>query len=479
MKLPRHPLQLFDWANADAEVVTEPESVAIATAFKKKSLMTWEEAKKLRDDPILDVLERASQEAKRKLSSSGGSSSLSSSIGPDSESQKAFRQRSQQSWHKLHKELVDEAGSIVEGRASPADRRDGNSEASLAEKLRQKGYGLDSSIQAKAEAAESKVPTWSLGGAAQSTTPAWSFSSAAKSSTPSWSFGSAVKSDEAPPPPGSQVSLLGSQAAAQSSVTTWSFGSVAKDDKSSLPQGSQAAFKERLVKFYTKYNPDKLSAVDRTLVTYSGREEELFEKLHDRYVADAGLSLQERKKKFITKDSDPIVYMDISIAGNPAGRIIMRLLKDEIPLASENFRCLCTGEKAGILTFKGCKFHRIIKNFVVQGGDFTTGDGTGGQSIYRGTPNGDLWGNFKDEKFLNHDDVGLLSMANAGKNTNGSQFFITTKAGLKNLDGKHVVFGEVVEGLDVVDAMQNVKVSQGNNRPLPENEVAVVACGEL
>eukprot|EP00644_Phytophthora_capsici_P006762 jgi/Phyca11/504473/fgenesh2_kg.PHYCAscaffold_8_\ len=252
-----------------------------------------------------------------------------------------------------------------------------------------------------------------------------------------------------------------------------------KGEGSSPPGGSQGAFRDRLVKFYTKYNPGKLDAVDRTLATYRGREEELFEKLHERYVANAGLTLQGRKKRFITKDTDPTVYMDISIAGNPAGRIVMRLLKDEIPLASENFRCLCTGEKGGILTFKGCKFHRIIKNFVVQGGDFTTGDGTGGQSIYRGTPNGDLWGNFKDEKFLNHNDVGLLSMANAGKNTNGSQFFITTKAGLKNLDGKHVVFGEVIEGLDVVDAMQNVKVNQGNNRPLPENEVTVVACGEL
>ncbi|KAG6962054.1 hypothetical protein JG688_00008803 [Phytophthora aleatoria] len=414
-ELPRHPLRLFNWGSADAEVVTEPESVAIATAFKKKSLRKWEEAKKLRNDPILDDLERAAQEAKRKLSSSGDSSSLNSSFGPNSETQTAFRQRSQQSWRKQHQVLVDEAGHICEGK-SAVHGKDSSSEASLVEKLLQKGYGLGSS-QAKADAA-------------------------------------------------------------QSSVATWSFGSAAKDHgSSSPPQGSQAAFKDRLVKFYTKYNPSKLDAVDRTLETYSGREEELFQKLHERYVSDA--SLKERKKKFITKETDPTVYMDISIAGAPAGKIVMRLLKDEIPLASENFRCLCTGEKGGILTFKGCKFHRIIKNFVVQGGDFTTGDGTGGQSIYRGTPHGDLWGNFKDEKFLPHDNVGLLSMANAGKNTNGSQFFITTKAGLKNLDGKHVVFGEVIDGLDVVDAMQNVKVGNGNNRPLPENEVAIVDCGEL
>ncbi|KAG2516827.1 hypothetical protein BBO99_00005451 [Phytophthora kernoviae] len=309
------------------------------------------------------------------------------------------------------------------------------------------------------------------------------------------------------------------------------FAQESRQKRNSLGiQTEQGVFRDRLVKFYTKYNPSKLDAVDRTLETYRGREEELFDKLHDRYVADAGLSLPERKKKFITKEGDPTVFMDISISGAPAGRIVMRLLKGRIPLASENFRCLCTGEKvrlnvlaqtilAGLtsniilgfvlleqeatLYFKGCKFHRIIKNFVVQGGgeillpivilllheliaccaifhvDFTAGDGTGGQSIYRGTPHGDLWGNFKDEEFLPHDDVGLLSMANAGKNTNGSQFFITTKAGLKNLDGKHVVFGEVIEGLEVVDAMQSVNVSKPNSCPLPENEVVIENCGEL
>ncbi|KAF4316982.1 hypothetical protein G195_009627 [Phytophthora kernoviae 00238/432] len=258
------------------------------------------------------------------------------------------------------------------------------------------------------------------------------------------------------------------------------FAQESRQKRNSLGiQTEQGVFRDRLVKFYTKYNPSKLDAVDRTLETYRGREEELFDKLHDRYVADAGLSLPERKKKFITKEGDPTVFMDISISGAPAGRIVMRLLKGRIPLASENFRCLCTGEKEATLYFKGCKFHRIIKNFVVQGGDFTAGDGTGGQSIYRGTPHGDLWGNFKDEEFLPHDDVGLLSMANAGKNTNGSQFFITTKAGLKNLDGKHVVFGEVIEGLEVVDAMQSVNVSKPNSCPLPENEVVIENCGEL
>ncbi|KAE9008948.1 hypothetical protein PR003_g16544 [Phytophthora rubi] len=412
-ELPRHPVRLFDWANADAQVVTEPERVALATAFKKKSLEKWEEAKKLRNDPVLDNLERVAQEAKSKLSSSGGSSSLSSSFGPDSESQTTFRQRSQQSWRKQHEELVDEASHIGE-KGADSHVKGGILDASLAEKLLQRGYGLGSS-QPKADAVQSNAVA----------------------------------------------------------------GNLTKGEGSSLPLASRHDFRDQLVAFYTKYNPSKLGGVDRTLEAYNGREEELFQKLHERYVVDAGLSLQQRKKNFITKDSDPTVYMDISIAGAPAGRIIMRLLKDDIPIASENFRALCTGEKGGILHFKGSKFHRIIKDFVVQGGDFTTGDGTGGQSIYRGTPHGDLWGNFRDEKFMPHDDVGLLSMANAGKNTNGSQFFITTKANLKNLDGKHVVFGEVIKGLDVVDAMQNVKVSKGNSRPLPENEVAIVDCGEL
>uniref|UniRef100_A0AAV1T7V7 peptidylprolyl isomerase n=1 Tax=Peronospora matthiolae TaxID=2874970 RepID=A0AAV1T7V7_9STRA len=417
-ELPRHPLRLVPWNSSsmdDGKVLTDPEGVAMATAFMKKSREKWEAGKSLRSAPVLDDLERVAREIKEKASLLGGSDSFSSFIGCDSESQTAFRIRSQQSWRKQRQSLMEEAAKI--GGAEGFMQAETDSvESSLAEKLLQRGYGLDSS------------PT-------------------------------------------------------KESVGNWSVpGSSSNDDKSDgivLPRASHDAFRNRLVEFYTKYNPDKLTSIDRTLETYRGREDELFRKLASRYVDGASLSLQERKKGCITKDSDPSVYMDISIAGVRAGRIVMRLLKDETPLASENFRCLCTGEKGGMLSFKGCKFHRIIKNFVVQGGDFTTGDGTGGQSIYRGTSHGDLWGNFKDERFLPHDDVGLLSMANAGKDTNGSQFFITTRAGLKNLDGKHVVFGEVIHGLDVVDAMQNVKVSPSNSCPLSENEVAVIDCGEL
>lgn len=164
------------------------------------------------------------------------------------------------------------------------------------------------------------------------------------------------------------------------------------------------------------------------------------------------------------------VFFDITIGQSDAGRVIFELYNDIVPITAENFRCLCTGEKSfngKQLTYKGSYFHRIIPNFMCQGGDFTAGNGTGGMSIYGSK--------FNDENFnVKHNKEGLLSMANAGKNTNGSQFFITTVP-CPWLDGKHVVFGEVVEGLQVIKKLEDLGTENGT----PKKTVCIKDCGQL
>ncbi|OCH83738.1 peptidyl-prolyl cis-trans isomerase [Obba rivulosa] len=169
----------------------------------------------------------------------------------------------------------------------------------------------------------------------------------------------------------------------------------------------------------------------------------------------------------------PLTYFDVTIGGKPAGRIVMQVFSDIVPKTAENFRALCTGEK-GIgksgkpLHYKGSPFHRVIKGFMIQGGDFTAGNGTGGESIY-----GEK---FEDENFeVKHTKRFLLSMANAGPGTNGSQFFITCNA-TPHLDGKHVVFGEVVRGRSVVRAIENTSTSDGD---VPVVPCIIAECGQL
>jgi peptidylprolyl isomerase len=165
----------------------------------------------------------------------------------------------------------------------------------------------------------------------------------------------------------------------------------------------------------------------------------------------------------------------MTIGGQPAGRVVYELYADTVPKTAENFRALCTGEK-GVgqsgkpLHFKGSSFHRVIPGFMCQGGDFTRGNGTGGESIYGAK--------FADESFAGkagkHTGSGCLSMANAGPNTNGSQFFVCT-GNTPHLDGKHVVFGTTVEGYDTIKAIEKV----GSQSGATSKPVVIADCGQL
>ncbi|KAE8009795.1 hypothetical protein FH972_006208 [Carpinus fangiana] len=174
----------------------------------------------------------------------------------------------------------------------------------------------------------------------------------------------------------------------------------------------------------------------------------------------------------MSEKKNPFVFLDLSIDGDPVERIVIELFADVVPRTAENFQALCTGEK-GIgkstgkpLHYKGSYLHRIIKGFMAQGGDFSRGDGSGGESIYGGK--------FADENFrLKHDGVGLLSMANCGLNTNGSQFFITFKR-QPHLDGKHVVFGKVVKGIEILKKIEQAGTAEGK----PARPVKIVDCGK-
>ncbi|XP_054258337.1 peptidyl-prolyl cis-trans isomerase-like isoform X2 [Macrosteles quadrilineatus] len=162
----------------------------------------------------------------------------------------------------------------------------------------------------------------------------------------------------------------------------------------------------------------------------------------------------------------PKVFFDITVDGEKFGKVFIELRSDVVPKTAENFRALCTGEKG--FGYKGSKFHRVIPNFMCQGGDFELGTGVGGKSIY-GTI-------FDDENFiLKHTEAGLLSMANSGPNTNGSQFFITYTS-TPWLDGKHVVFGKVVDDtFEIIQQLENYGTIHGT----PWRHLLIEDCGEV
>eukprot|EP01062_Namystynia_karyoxenos_P029213 TRINITY_DN2198_c0_g1_i1.p1 TRINITY_DN2198_c0_g1~~TRINITY_DN2198_c0_g1_i1.p1 ORF type:complete len:192 (+),score=49.74 TRINITY_DN2198_c0_g1_i1:78-653(+) len=190
----------------------------------------------------------------------------------------------------------------------------------------------------------------------------------------------------------------------------------------------------------------------------------------------AGTGVPTYQPHYRSLESNPKVFFEVSIDGKrQERRLVFELFDDVVPRTAENFRCLCTGEAGTgtlgkVLHYKGCSFHRIIEGFMCQGGDFTRGNGTGGESIY-----GER---FADESFEGkagrHVGPGILSMANAGPNTNGSQFFITTNA-TPHLDGKHVVVGQVIEGFETLLAIARMGTPSGQ----PRKQVLIDDCGQF
>jgi len=210
------------------------------------------------------------------------------------------------------------------------------------------------------------------------------------------------------------------------------------------------------------------SDLKKAMAAAKEKEKNMFANMFEKVIMYDDKKAAENNVVPNAKGDNPHVFFDIAQGDKKLGRIVMQIYMDVTPKTALNFKDICTGNNNDKLTYKNSIFHRVIKDFMIQGGDITNSDGTGGKSIY-----GDK---FDDENFtIKHTKGGLLSMANSGKNTNGSQFFITSKE-TPHLDGKHCVFGEVVEGMDVVRFIEDVDKGESDK---PTEDVVIEDCGEI
>lgn len=280
--------------------------------------------------------------------------------------------------------------------------------------------------------------------------------------------------DQVPPPPPQESTI--------EQLTSLTLNSHPKAQSSE--EIARQAYRDRLIDFYEKHNPSKLDTVETTLDAFRGKEDKLFQKLEAKYLKTKSAIVGATPSLFLpASGTGPVCFLEFTWGESQMPkRVVIQLFYDKAPLACENFRCLCTGElgtgrMGKPLCYRYSKIHRVVPKFCVQGGDFTKGDGTGGESIYPpNSEHGDMWGKFRDETpFLQHSRKGLLSMANNGPNRNGSQFFFTLRP-LSSLDGKHVVFGEILEGMDVIDAIGGLLT---NEKQRPLEPVVISDCGEI